>query len=380
MISYGRQFIDKKDISAVVKVLKSKNLTQGPIVEKFENDLKKFMGSKYCCVLSSGTGALHLTGLTLGWNERDYVITTPISFLATSNAILYSGAKPIFVDIDKDTYNISAELVEKMIKNFKKKKNIKALIATDFAGNPCDWKKLKKISRKYNFKLINDNCHALGAKYLNDYKYAQKYADIVTHSYHPVKQITTGEGGALFTNDKKIYLKIKQLRAHGVLRRKKNLPWYYEMTELGYNYRLTDFQSALGISQLKKLKLFLKKRNEISKIYNTGFENNNFIKTPKVFNLNKHAFHLYPILIDFKKIKKTKKMFFNYLKRNNILPQVHYIPIFLQPYYKKKFNININKFPNSKKFYEQEVSLPIYYSLKKNEVLKTISLVNKFVK
>ncbi len=380
MIGYGKQFIDQKDIIAVVKVLKSKNLTQGPTVKKFENKLKKFMGAKYCCALSSGTGALHLAGLALDWSKKDYIITTPISFLATSNSILYCGAKPVFVDIDKDSYNISAELIEKKIKNFKKKKKIKALIATDFAGNPCDWKKLKKISKKYNFKLINDNCHALGAKYLNDYKYAQKYADIVTHSYHPVKQITTGEGGALFTNDKKVYQKVKQLRTHGVVRNKKNLPWFYEMKELGYNYRLTDIQSALGISQLKKLKLFLKKRYEISKIYDDGFRNNDFIKTPKVSNSNKHAFHLYPVLIDFKKIKKTKKMFFEYLKKNNILPQVHYIPIYLQPYYKKKFNININEFPNSKKFYEQEVSLPIYYSLKKKEIVKIIKLVNKFVK
>ena len=206
MINYGKQYIDNDDIKAVTKILKSKFLTQGPLVNKFEKKLKNLLGSKYCCALSSGTAALHLAGLSSLLGKNDYVITSPISFLATSNAILYSNARPIFVDINETTYNIDENLVEKKILELKKKnKYIKALIATDFAGNPCNWKRLKSLSKKYNFLLINDNCHALGAKYYNDYKYAQKFADIVTHSFHPVKQITTGEGGALLTNNKKIF-------------------------------------------------------------------------------------------------------------------------------------------------------------------------------
>ena len=381
MISYGKHYIDSDDINAVVKTLKSKYLTQGPIVKKFENKLKNFMGTKYCCALSNGTAALHLAGLSLGWKKDDYIITTPLSFLATSNSILFCGAKPIFVDINEDTYNIDENLVEKKLFALKNRKiKIKALIATDFAGNPCNWIKLKYLSKKYNFKLINDNCHALGAKYYNNLKYAQRYADIITHSYHPVKQITTGEGGALFTNDKKIFEKVNQLRTHGMIRNKKNEPWYYEMHEVGYNYRLTDFQSALGISQLKKLKLFLKRRSEIAKIYDKHFLNNDLIKTPRVSKFVKHAYHLYPILINFKKIKKTRKMLFDYLKKNNVSLQVHYIPIHLQPYYKKNFGYRLKNFPNAEKFYEQEISLPIYYSLKKSEILKVSKLINKFIK
>ena len=380
MINYGKQHIDENDINAVIKILKSKYLTQGPTVKIFEDKLKNYMGAKYCCALSNGTAALHLAGLSLGWKKNDYIITTPLSFLATSNSILYCGAKPIFIDINKDTYNIDENLIEDKIINLKKKKiRIKALIATDFAGNPCNWKKLKHLSKKYNFKLINDNCHALGAKYHNDGKYAQKYADITTHSYHPVKQITTGEGGALFTNDKKIFNKVNILRTHGIIKKNKKNPWYYEMHSLGFNYRLTDFQSALGISQLKKLKKFIKKRQEIASVYDKCFLNNDLIKTPTVSKFIKHAYHLYPILIDFSKIKKTKKMLFSFLKKNNISLQVHYIPIHLQPYYKKNFGYKLKDFPNVEKFYEQEVSLPIYYSLKKSEILKVARLINKFV-
>ncbi len=381
MINYGKQFIDEDDIKVVRKVLKSKFITQGPLVEKFEKKLKIFFGSKYCCAVSSGTAALHLAGLSLSWKKNDYVLTTPISFLATSNSILYSNAKPVFVDIDENTYNIDENLVEKTILKLRKKnKNIKALIATDFAGNPCNWKKLKALSKKYYFFLINDNCHSLGAKYFNDYKYAQKYADIVTQSFHPVKQITTGEGGALLTNNKKIYQKTIQLRSHGVTRKGVKEPWYYDMQKLGFNYRLTDFQSALGISQLKKIKFFLKKRNQIAKIYNSKFKMNPYLKIPKTNSFSKHAYHLYPLLIDFKKIKKTKIQLFKYFKKNNISLQVHYIPIHLQTFYKRNFKYKNGDFPVSEKFYSQEVSLPIYYSLKKKDIYKIIRLINNFVK
>ena len=385
MINYGKQFIDNDDIKAVTKILKSKFLTQGPLVNKFEKKLKNFLGSKYCCALSSGTAALHLAGLSSLLGKNDYVITSPISFVATSNSILYSNARPIFVDINKTTYNIDENLVEKKILELKKKnKYIKALIATDFAGNPCNWKRLKTLSKKYNFLLINDNCHALGARYYNDYKYAQKFADIVTHSFHPVKQITTGEGGALLTNNKKIFENAIALRSHGVHKnnklKKKIGPWYYEMQKLGFNYRLTDFQSALGISQLKKLKNFLKKRTEIAKIYDSEFKKNPYLKIPQSNKFSKHAYHLYPLLINFKKIKKTKKKLFKYFEKRDIFLQVHYIPIHLQPYYKKNFKYKIGDFPVSEKFYSQEVSLPIYYSLKKKDVYKIIRLINNFVR
>lgn len=268
MISYGKQYIDKKDIDSVTKVLKSDWITQGPKIKEFENLIKKKFKSKFCTVVSNGTAALHLAGLSLGWKPGDIVLTTPISFLATSNCIVYSGATPCFVDIDRSTYNIDIKKIEQKIKLLKKKrKKVKSIIATDYAGHPCDWKGLKLISKKYNITLINDNCHALGSTYYNDVGYASKYADIVTHSYHAVKHITTGEGGAILTNSANINKKICLLRSHGVTKDKKKIKsyhgsWYYEMQELGYNYRITDFQCALGISQIKKIGKFLKKKKK----------------------------------------------------------------------------------------------------------------------
>ena len=383
MINYGKQYIDNNDIQAVIKILKSNWLTQGPQVENFERALKLKFGGKYCAVVSNGTAALHLAGLALGWKKTDIILTTPISFLASSNSILYSNARPDFVDIDNVTYNIDINKLEKKIRqlNFKSKK-VKAVIATDFAGNPCDWKSLKEIATKYRIKLINDNCHAIGATYNNDQKYAVKYADIVTHSYHPVKNITTGEGGAIFTNDKKIFDKIKVLRSHGVVREQKKFllnhgPWYHEMHELGYNYRITDFQCALGISQLKKIRKFIKRKRDIAKIYNKSFSDDvNFLIPTTTRNCG-HAYHLYPLLIRFNKIGIKKKDFFKKMKDKNINLQVHYIPIHLQPYYKKKYNFKLGDFPVSEEFYKREVSLPIYFSLKDNQILNIVKTIKK---
>ena len=273
MINYGKQYLDQKDISAVVKVLKSDWLTQGPKVQEFENSLKFFFGAKYCTAVSNGTAALHLAVKAMGWKKGDHIFTTPISFLATSNAILYAGAKPVFVDIDLNTFNIDVKKLEKKIKILKKqKKRLAGIIATDYAGQPCDWKALKLIGKKYNLRLINDNCHAIGASFYKNKKYACKYADIVTQSYHPVKNITTGEGGSILTNSKTLDGKIKLLRSHGVIKKKNKLPWSYEMQVLGFNYRLSDVNCALGISQLKKINKFIKKRQVIAKIYDKAFK------------------------------------------------------------------------------------------------------------
>ena len=386
MISYGKQHVDQKDIQSVLKVLKSNWITQGPNVKKFENVLKKKFKAKFCVAVSNGTAALHLAGLCLGWRPGDIVITTPMSFLATSNCIIYSGAIPVFVDIDSSNYNIDLQKLEKKIKHFKKnKKKVKSIIATDYAGSPCDWKKLKKISTKYGLTLINDNCHAIGATYQGNRGYAVKYADLVTHSYHAVKNITTGEGGAILTNNRNFEKKLQILRSHGVTRDRTKMnfdhgPWYYEMQELGYNYRITDFQCALGISQLNKLNKFIKKRKKIAKIYDNAFSKTEIITIPKVNNGDNHAYHIYPLLINFNELRIKKKIFFKKMLKNNISLQVHYIPIHLQPYYKRKFKYKIGDFPVAEKFYENEVSLPIYYSLKENEVYKIIKLVKKYCK
>jgi len=385
MISYGKQFIDSSDIAAVRKVLRSNWLTQGPLINKFELKLKKYFGAKYCSVVSNGTGALHLAGLALGWKKGDIILTSPISFLASSNCILYSGATPDFIDIDKNNYNIDINKLEQKLKKLKSSsKKVVAVVATDYAGNPCNWKDLRHIASKYNIKLINDNCHAIGATYYNDKSYAVKYADVVTHSYHPVKNITTGEGGAVLTNNKEISEKVNVLRSHGIIKSskatllKKGL-WHYEMNELGYNYRITDIQCALGISQLKKINKFIKRKKEIARIYDEQFSRDSIFKIPKVEKNYGHAYHLYPLQINFNQ-ENEKRFFFNELYSSKIKLQVHYIPIHLQPYYRKNYGFKRGDYPVAENFYKKEVSLPIYFSLKKNEIYRVINKIKIFLR
>ena len=303
-----------------------------------------------------------------------------MSFLATSNCILYCGATPSFVDIESKYFTIDVEKLEKKIKLFKKRGNkIVGIITTDYAGHPCDWKSLRKIADHYDLKLINDNCHALGAQIDNDKGYAAKYADVVTHSYHPVKNITTGEGGSILTNDKQLDKKIKSLRTHGIDNASKRL-WFYEMRNLGFNYRISDIQCALGISQLKKLNIFLKKRKKIAKIYNNFFGKVDNFFIPQVKTGNKHAYHLYPLRINFKKFDLKKEFLFKYLKKKNINLQVHYIPIHLQPYYRKRFNFKKGDFPVSESFYNEVISLPIYFSLQRSKINYVANSIIKFFK
>ncbi len=316
MISYGKHFIDKEDIKQAIKSLKSDFITQGPNVLLFEKKLKEKF-SAHAAALSSGTAALHLSGKALNWSSGDIVLTVPITFVATANTVLYSGAKLGLVDIDPKTLNIDLNILEKKLKFLKKKgKKIKSLIAVDYAGNPCDWESIKYLSKKYNFSVINDNCHAIGSKYKNSFNYAAKYADIVTHSYHAVKNITTGEGGSVLSKNLKIIKLIKNLRTHGLkyFKNSKKIS-FYDMENLGFNYRLTDFQSAIGISQLKKINIFVKKRKEIAKFYDEAFRNVNNIIIPPVSKYSSHSYHLYPIQIDFEKINSSKKAFFEYMKK-----------------------------------------------------------------
>ena len=369
MISYGKQSIDKSDIDAVVEVLQSDWLTQGPTVELFENDLKTYFGADHCCVVSNGTAALHLTGLALGWKPGDIVITSPITFLASANCIIYAGATPDFVDIDPCSYTIDPNRLEQKIKDYHGKgKRIKAVVAIDFAGHPCDWEALRTIADQYELKLVNDNCHALGARYNGDIQYAVKYADVVTQSFHPVKHITTGEGGAILSNIAQIDEKVRLLRIHGMtknlnLMEKNDGPWYYEMMELGYNYRITDFQCSLGISQLQKLGKFVKSRRKIARLYNQAFGDDDHFVVPAVPENVEHAYHLYPLQIQFDEINMNRNELFIKMEEKGIRLQVHYIPIHFQPYYMKKFGFKEGDFPVSEKFYWREVSLPMYPAL-----------------
>ncbi len=380
MITYGKHFIDQDDIKNVTTSLRSKYITQGPNVILFEDKIKKIFNAKGAAVVSSGTAALHLSGIALNWRPNDIVLTVPLTFIATANAVLYSGAKLEFIDIDAKTLNIDLKLLEKKIIDLrKKKKKIKSLIAVDYAGNPCEWEDIKYLSKKYGFTVINDNCHAIGSKYKNLIGYATKYADLVTHSYHAVKNITTGEGGSVLSLDEKKIEKIKNLRTHGLKYFNSNKSkLFYDMQSLGFNYRLTDFQSALGISQVKKLNKFIRRRREIAKIYDKAFKNNQKFITPPISKNSTHSYHLYPLQIKFDETNISKKDLFIKMKKNNIILQSHYLPIYRHSFYKKKFNYK--DYPASENFYKKQVSLPIYYSLKNSEVDKVIRLIKKFIK
>ncbi len=368
IINYGKQYIDDDDLSYVLKALKSEKITQGIYVNEFENQLKKKFKSKYCKTVNNGTSALYLSIKALGIKKNSKVLISPITFFSCAYTIIMNQLHPVFCDINLDNYNIDLDKLETQLK---KDKSIKALIIVDYAGQPSDWKALNFIKKKYNLKIINDNCHAIGAKFKNDIGYASKYADLVTHSYHPVKNITTGEGGAILTNNSLLDKKIELFRNHGIVRNKnlskKNGLWYHQVNDYGFNFRITDFQCALGISQLKKLNLFIRRRNEIAKIYNNKFGDIPNLITPKIGKGISHAYHIYPLLIDFSKFKISKKKFFLSLYKKGISLQTHYIPVYRQNFL-KTYNFPNNNFKNAESFYKRQVSLPIYYSLKDKEI------------
>jgi len=374
IIPYGNHFISQTDIEAVIKVLKSDRLTTGPFVEQFEKTLQEKFGAKYVSVVSSGTAALHLAALALDWQKGDIVLTSPITFLATANCIIYTDSTPDFVDINLENYTIDLNKLEEKIKVYKNKgQKIKAVIAVDYAGHPCDWEGIRYLADTYEFQLINDNCHALGSQYNNDPKYAIKYADIVVQSFHPVKHITTGEGGAVITNNIKYDTKVRQLRTHGIsydIKRNGEYVglWYREMVDLGYNYRLTDIQSALGISQLKKLDNRIIKRQELALQYDKELGQIDRFITPSVSNNIKHSYHLYALQIKFDELKLDKKEFFESVLAKGIQLQVHYVPIHYNLYYQKKYGCKLGDYPNSEKFYNCQISLPIYPELTDKEL------------
>ncbi len=380
IINYGSQTILKKDLLAVNKTLTNSFITQGLENFQFEKKLKDYSGAKYCSTVSSGTAALHLIGLALNWKKGDIIITTPITFVATANSIVYSGAKPEFVDINSNTYNIDLNLLERRLKKNSNNNKVKAVICIDYAGNPCDWESLRYLANKYKIMLINDNCHALGSKYNGDSKYAAKFADVVSQSFHALKNITTGEGGAVITNNREIYKKVNLLRNHGLsLQSNKFEYWKSDLLRVGYNYRLTSFQAALGISQLSNLKSFLKLRKKIATVYDNYFKNSEYLTIPPVKKSDEHSYHLYPLLIDFEKINISKDNLFKYLLKKNFRLQVHYKPIHTFEFYKKKYGFKFGDFPNAEKFFKNEVSIPIYPKFKKRDQSIFLKYLSKLI-
>ena len=366
-IPYGKQSIDEDDINSVVEVLKSDFLTTGPKIKEFEEELCKYTNAKYCVAVANGTAALHLASLVL-LNKGDKVITTPNSFLATSNSILYVEAKPIFVDIKEDG-NIDLDLCEEELK---KDSSIKAIYVVHFSGNPIEQEKLKYLKESYNIKILEDCAHSLGASFGNIKAGSCENSDCSILSFHPVKHITTGEGGAVTTNSKEVYEKLLELRAHGIKRFPDAAPWYYEMHSLGFNYRITDMQAALGISQLKKLDSFVKRRKEIALRYDEAFFNS-IVKPLYSFNQNS-SYHLYVVKVDFSKLNISKVELFNKMREKNIGLQLHYIPINKQPYY-KSLGYGNEDTPIMNRYYDECFSLPMYSSLSNEEqeyVIKTL--------
>ena len=359
MIPYGRQSISKEDIDGVIQTLQSDYLTTGPKVKKFEEALSAFCGAKYTVAVSNGTAALHLISLVL-LNKGDKVLTTPNSFLATSNAILYAGAIPVFVDIAKDG-NIDLDKCEELLQ---KDSSIKALYGVAFSGRMLEQEKLQHLKEKYNITILEDNAHAIGAEYNGIKAGSCVNSDASIFSFHPVKHLTTAEGGAITTNSKEIYEKLLILRNHGMVKTPDMKPWEYEMKELGFNYRITDLQCALGLSQLKKLPSFVQRRFEIAKEYDKAFQNTP-VKPLYTFD-GKSSYHLYVVQVDFSKLSLSKEKLFIKLKEKNIGLQLHYIPINQQPYY-KSLGYGDETIPNMDRYYEECFSLPMYPLLSEEE-------------
>lgn len=381
MIPYGRQNINQDDIDSVVKVLKSDFLTQGPITPEFEKEVENYCNVNHAIAVINATSGLHLACLSLGVSQNDLVWTSPISFVASANCAKYCGAEIDFVDIDIDSFNISVEALEAKLKKAKRNGRVpKVLIVVHLAGLPCEMKDIWNLSQKYGFKVIEDASHAFGAKFENEPVGSCKYSDITVFSFHPVKIMTTCEGGVCTTNDKRLFEKIYLLRSHGIVRNQidmKNLShgsWYYEQLELGFNYRLNDLQAALGINQLKRVDKFVEERNKIAKEYDFFFEKLKNIKTQKIQNNVYSSYHLYVILIQ-RSFKDSHKILFEKLRSEGIFVNIHYIPIYRQPFYSENFEKT--QFPNSEKYYSSAISLPIFPGLKKIELQKIKKIILK---
>jgi len=374
-ISYGHQFIDDDDISAVVETLKSDYLTQGPVVEAFEKDLCEYCGCKYAVAFSSGTAALHGAYFASGIKAGEEFITTPITFAASANAGLYLGAIPVFCDIDENSYNIDVDKIFDFVTE-----KTKVVTPVSYGGHLVSLQKIYEDLSKRGIIVIHDAAHALGAK--KDGFGIVDFCDMAMVSFHPVKHITTGEGGVILTNNEYFFERLKLFRTHGITKDADKMkfgsePWYYEMQELGYNYRITDFQCALGRSQLKKADKFLKRRNEIADIYYSEFGKSDKFKVISGYKDEKsvNAFHLYPVLLS---NADERKKFFEYMRQNNIWVQVHYIPLHLMPYYRNNFGFKDGNFPKAENFYSREVSVPMFPSISDSELQYVIDIMKKF--
>lgn len=375
-IPYGKQYIGDADIKAVVEVLKGDYLTTGPKIYEFEKKFAEYVGSRYAVAVSSGTAALHLACLAAGFKAGDEVITTPMSFAATANSILYVQATPVFTDIDPKTANIDPEQIKIKIDD-----RSRGIIPVHYTGHPCDMEKINDIAQKHNLLVIEDACHALGAVYKDSIIGDCRYSDMTVFSFHPVKHITTGEGGMITTNSKELYKQLVSLRSHGIVRATDDFtdishgPWYYEMQHLGFNYRMTDLQAALGISQMDKLEFFIKRRRQIAFIYNEAFSDLP-LQLPATSEDSCSSYHLYVIKLTAQVPIKRTQLYFE-LKKRGIHTQVHYIPIHTFPYYRRGLGFEQGDYPISEDHYERILSLPIFPAMTDEDVQRVIQAVRE---
>jgi perosamine synthetase len=376
-IPYGQQWVDDNDIQSVIEVLKSSYLTQGPVLEQFEKAIAQYVGAKYAVAFCNGTAALHGAYYAAGIGENDEIITTPITFAATANAALYLGAKPIFVDIDPQTYNIDVNKIEKAITS-----KTKAIVPVDFTGQPANLDPIMGIAKRHGLVVIEDGAHSLGATYKG--RKIGSIADMTMFSFHPVKPVTTGEGGIVVTNSPVYYEKLKLFRSHGITKEahllsKQEGPWYYEMIDLGYNYRMTDIQAALGLSQLQKLDQFIERRQLIADRYNEAFKNMDEIIVPYQLDDVKSGWHLYVIQLNTSTLKAGRKEIFEALHKENIGVQVHYIPVYYHPYYQ---NLGYKKgiCPIAEEVYQNIITLPLFPKMTDEDIDSVIYGVKKVIK
>ena len=383
MIPYGRQDITDEDVAAVEAVLRSDFLTQGPAVPSFEQAAAEACGAKFALAVNSATSALHIACLALGLKEGDWLWTSPNTFVASSNCALYCGAKVDFVDIDPRTYNMSVDRLQDKLEIASQKGVLpKIVVAVHFAGQSCEMKRIRELGHQYGYKVIEDASHAIGGRYLDSAIGSCKYSDATVFSFHPVKIVTTGEGGMVTTQDDSLAAQMELLRSHGISRNPDLMtqmpdgPWYYQQIELGFNYRMTDIQAALGTSQMKRINEYVQKRHNIADRYNNDLKNLPLI-LPYQMKETKSAFHLYVIRLKLTELKKSRLQIFNELRRDGVGVNVHYIPVHLQPYY-RNFGFNLGDFPNSESYYSEAISLPIFPTLKveeQNNVIETLKRV-----
>ncbi|WP_150271184.1 UDP-4-amino-4,6-dideoxy-N-acetyl-beta-L-altrosamine transaminase [Paenibacillus tepidiphilus] len=373
-LPYGRQLIDEEDIQSVIQVLQSDFLTTGPAIEQFEAEIASYTGAKYAVAFTSGTAALHGACYAAGIGAGDEVITSPMTFAASANCILYQGATPVFADIDPRTYNLDPKRLAEKITS-----KTKAIIPVHFTGQPAELDEMITIARELNLVVIEDAAHALGAKY--KHSSIGSIGDMTMFSFHPVKHITTGEGGLITTNNRLYYEKLRQFRSHGITRDPEHMlenhgPWYYEMQFLGYNYRLTDIQAALGISQLKKIEHFINLRKKYAAMYNEAFRHSDKIQIPYQSTESESSWHLYIIALHLEKLKGSRKEIFEALLKENIGVNVHYIPVHLLPYY-QDLGYKRGICPNAEQLYNRMITLPLFQGMSEQDVQDVIRAVNK---